>query len=313
MIQAQDLAGLTVATVLPFDAQGGIDWPSFERLLEYCALPDHTRAVFVNGHAGEGAALSAAERREVITRARVVIGRAKPLLAGVIAGNLADAMDQARAAEAAGADCIVLFPPEALGGGAGATPDGPLLWFEAITGAVSIPASVFQYPVASGLGYSTETLVALAGLDRVIAVKEGSGCMRAFEENLRRLRSTNVTVLASNFHWFLPQLALGAGGLISGLGSLAPAWLADLCAASAAGDLPGMRAANDRLNPLIRAIYGPAPILDMHSRIKLGLQRLGVIENARPRPPLVPVRSPVAEPILAAVQALSPPPLPPPR
>ena len=303
-----DLRGLTVATVLPFDSRCAIDWSSFDRLLEYCAVPDATAAVFVNGHAGEGAALSPEERSAVIRHTRAAIGTSKPLLSGVIASSIAEGIRQARAAEEAGADCYVLFPPEAIGGGAALTPAGPLAWFQAISQAVSIPASVFQYPLASGLGYSTETLVALGQLERVIAVKDGSGTMLAYEENYRalRARAPDVAVLPSNFHWFLPQLAVGADGLLSGLGSLAPAWLAELWQAAENENLAGMRAASDRLYPIVRAIYGPAPIIDMHSRIKVGLWHLGIIRNPVPRPPLVPVGSDISERVEAAVRALAP-------
>ena len=303
-----DLRGLTVATVMPFDARGAIDWRSFDRLLDYCAVPDTTAAVFVNGHAGEGAALSPEERGAVIRHTRAVIGKSKPLLSGVIANSIPEGIRQARAAEEAGVDCYVLFPPEAIGGAAAQTPDGPLAYFEAISQAISIPASVFQYPLASGLGYSTETLVALGQLEKVIAVKDGSGTMLAYEENYRALRAEapDVAVLPSNFHWFLPQLAVGADGLLSGLGSLTPAWLADLWHAAEAEDLAGMRAASDRLYPIVRAIYGPAPIIDMHSRIKVGLQQIGIIENPAPRPPLVPVGSQISKRIEAAVRPLTP-------
>ena len=51
------LTDVVVATVLPFDETGAIDWDGYRRLLAYCATPDGVSAVFVNGHAGEGAAL----------------------------------------------------------------------------------------------------------------------------------------------------------------------------------------------------------------------------------------------------------------
>ena len=52
------LTGVIVATVLPFTEEGEIDWDSYKRLLDYCAAPDGITSVFVNGHAGEGAALT---------------------------------------------------------------------------------------------------------------------------------------------------------------------------------------------------------------------------------------------------------------
>jgi 4-hydroxy-tetrahydrodipicolinate synthase len=51
-----------------------------------------------------------------------------------------------------------------------------------------------------------------------------------------------------------------------------------------------MRTASDRLYPIVRAIYGVSPMIDMHTRIKVGLKKLGIIENAAPRPPLLKVK-----------------------
>lgn len=287
---ALNLAGVTVATILPFHADGAIDWDGYARVLDYCAVPDDIAAVFVNGHAGEGGSLTVEERIAVIARTRRQIG-AKPLLAGIIAHGTAEAVAEARRAEAAGADCVVLFPPAPLGGGAAATPRAPVAYARAIAEAVSVPVSLFQYPLASGFGFSTETLVALAQVPGVIAVKEGSDDMRAYEENVRAIKAAapHVAILPSNYNWFLAQLAVGGDGILSGLASLTPTWLADLWRASEAQDLAAMRRASDRLYPVVRSIYAAKPVIDMHTRIKVGLVELGIIRDATPRPPLMPV------------------------
>ncbi len=285
-----DLRGVTVATVLPFRDDLTIDWASYARLLDYCACPDGIAAVFVNGHAGEGGSLSDEERQMVIARTRAQIGN-KPLLAGIIAHSTAEAIEQARLAEVAGADCAVLFPPAPLGGGASATPRAPVAFVRAVSEAIGIPVSIFQYPVTSGFGYSRQTLAEIAALDRVIAVKEGSDTMLAYDENRRAVKQADpdVAFLPSNYNWFLPQLAVGGDGILSGLVSLVPHLFVELWQASVADDLKSMRAVNERLYPIVKSIYGPAPIVDMHTRMKVGLKTLGLIRNADPRPPLLPV------------------------
>ena len=299
-----DLRGVTVATVLPFTDDLAIDWDGYARVLDYCAVPDGIDAVFVNGHAGEGGSLSDEERHAVIARTRAHVG-AKPLLAGIIAHSTAEAIRQAKLAEAAGADCAVLFPPAPLGGGAAATPRAPVAFVRAIGAAIGIPVSVFQYPLASGLGYSSQTLAEIAMIDSVIAVKEGSDTMLAYDENRRAVKrvAPDVAILPSNYNWFLPQLAVGGDGLLSGLVSLAPHLFVDLWRASVADDLKAMRRVNDRLYPIVQAIYGPVPIVDMHTRMKVGLKTLGLIRNADPRPPLLPVLPDLREAIAATVDA----------
>lgn len=301
---ASDLRGLTVATLLPYRDDFSIDWDDYARVLDYCIAPDGVTAALVNGHAGEGGLLTVAERREVITRTRARIG-GKPLLAGVIATSTAEAIAEAKMAEDAGADCAVLFPPASLGGGASATARAPVAYVRAVASAISIPVSLFQYPVTSGYGYATDTLCELAAIDGVIAIKEGSDTMLAYDENWRAIKKTSphVAILASNYNWFLPQMATGADGILSGLASLAPHLFVELWQASVASDLAAMREVNDRLYPVVRAIYAPAPLIDMHTRMKSGLQALGIIRNASPRSPMMPVETVIARNIAAVVDA----------
>lgn len=295
---------VVVATVLPFTKDGAIDWQSYARVLDFCAKPKGIGAVFVNGHAGEGATLTPAERTEVIARTRAHVG-AKPLMSGIIAYSVPEAIEQAKQAEAAGADCAVLFPLPGLGGGAAANSRAPLAYVKAVSEAIKIPVSIFQYPLASGLGFTTDTLIEMARLPQVIAIKEGSDTMTAYEDNWRRVKAVrpDLAFLPSNFNWFLPQLAVGGDGILSGLASLAPHWLIELWQAAQARDLDAMRVASDKLYPIVRSIYGAAPLIDMHTRIKVGLQKLGVIANATPRPPLMPVLPEIVAQVERAVDA----------
>ncbi len=293
-----DLKGVTVAAVLPFDQDLKIDWDGYRRVLDYCALPGGIAAVFVNGHAGEGATLSDDERAEVIERTRRHIGD-KPLLSGIIVDSTVEAIRQTKIARQAGADCAVLFPPPSLGGGASATSRAPVDYVRRVAEATRMPLSIFQYPVASGLGFTTETLVRISAIEEVVAIKEGSDTMLAYEENWRAVKAENpdVFILPSNYNWFLPQLAVGGDGILSGLVSLTPHLFIDLWEAARATDLVAMRKASDRLHPIVRSVYGQAPLVDMHTRIKEALKVLGIIEHAHPRSPLMPLSPEVARQI----------------
>ena len=287
-----DLRGVTVATVLPFHDDLSIDWDGYARVLDYCACPDGIAAVFVNGHAGEGGSLSDDERRTVIERTRAHIGAQAAARRHHRRIRRPSASGRLKSPRRPGADCAVLFPPAALGGGASATPRAPVAFVRAVSEAIDIPVSIFQYPVTSGAGYTPQTLAQMATIDGVIAIKEGSDTMLAYDENRRAIKSADpdVAILASNFNWFLPQLAVGADGLLSGLASLAPHLFVELWQASLADDLAAMRAINERLYPIVRAIYGPSPLIDMHTRMKVGLAGARASSAMpMPRPPLMPV------------------------
>jgi 4-hydroxy-tetrahydrodipicolinate synthase len=299
------LTDVVVATVLPFTSRGDVDWAGYRNVLDYCATPDGISAVFVNGHAGEGATLTREERRQVIRLTKQHLGDRLPVLAGVIAFGTADAVREAREALDAGADIPVVFPPPALAAGGATGPEAPLAHVGAVAEAVGGPVSVFQYPLGSGMGYTVDTLVAMARLPNVVAIKEGSDTMTAYEDVWRRVKAAapDVAVLPSNFDWFMPQLAVGGDGILSGLASLTPHLLVELWRAAERRDLDAMRAASDRLYPIVRTIYGRAPRMDMHTRIKVGLRHLGVIECADPRGPLRPVVRAVETEVIAVVDA----------
>jgi len=302
-LTGKDLRGITVATVLPFTEEGAIDWHGYAAVLDHCAKPDTTDCVFVNGHAGEATALTAEERSQVIRFTRDHIGKDRILLAGVVPTGLPEARLQSEAAREDGADVAVIFPAEALGGGNAAT-EAPVRMMEELARQLQMPLSIFQFPIASGFGFSTPVIEKLVQIPEVIAVKEGSATLLAYDENRRAIArvAPDVAVLPSNFHWFFSQVALGGDGILSGLASLVPGLLADLWRAAEAQDLAAMRAANDRLYPVVRAIYGPAPVVDMHTRMKDGLQAMGIIKCATPRLPLLPQSPKIVAGVAAALR-----------
>jgi 4-hydroxy-tetrahydrodipicolinate synthase len=145
--------------------------------------------------------------------------------------------------------------------------------------------------MGSGLGYSTETLVRLAELPEVVAVKEGSGNPRVYEDNVLALSSlpSPVRVLTTNNEWWLADLALAGGdGILSGSGPVLAKEQVEIYRSVTSGDLRHAQEVHARVRPLLRAFY-KAPAIDMHNRMKVALQLLGILPHATVRPPLKPI------------------------
>jgi 4-hydroxy-tetrahydrodipicolinate synthase len=178
--------------------------------------------------------------------------------------------------------------------------------FSEIAAGADIPIVVFQYPIASGIGYAPETLARLAELPHVAAVKEWSNDIVAFEASLRAIRATGrpVAVLSAFTMSLMSSFLLGADGAISGMGSVTADFQVELFEACAKGDVEGARAVNDRLDPLVRAFYAP-PFVDMHNRMKEALVLLGRMPAAHVRPPLTAVSEEEREGIRRALVAAS--------
>jgi 4-hydroxy-tetrahydrodipicolinate synthase len=107
------------------------------------------------------------------------------------------------------------------------------------------------------------------------------------ERHIRTLqaRARPVTVLTTHSGWLMASLVIGAGGLLSGAGSVIADLQQALFEAVQAKDLARAQALNERIYPLVQAFYAP-PFLDMHNRMKECLVLLGRLDQAVVRPPL---------------------------
>jgi 4-hydroxy-tetrahydrodipicolinate synthase len=283
-------SGIMPANLLPFTADLEIDEPAYRRHLRWLADTRGVTAIVANGHAAEVSSLSRIERQRALAIALDEVGDRCPIVAGVYSDSTREAVDLARDAGAAGAAGVLVFPPTLFMWGAQAKPDMALRHFSEIAAKADLPIVVFQYPPASGIGYTPETLAQLVHIPQVAAVKEWSNDIVSFERNLRALRATGrpVAVLSSFTMSLMSSFLLGADGAISGMGSVTADLQVELFEACAKGDVEGARAINDRLEPLVRVFYAP-PFVDMHNRMKEALVMLGRIPAAHVRPPLTPV------------------------
>lgn len=283
-------SGVIPANLLPFTADYDIDEANYRRHLTWLADVPGITAVTVNGHAAEVSSLHRDERRRALAIALDEVGSRLPLISGIYSDSTFEAVELARDAKAEGASGLLVFPPTLFMWGAQLRPEMPYRHFAAIADAVDMPLVVFQYPPVSGIGYTPETLIKLTEIPQVVAVKEWSNDIVAFERNLRAIRSTGrpVAVLSSFTMSLLSSFVLGADGTISGMGSVAADLQAELFQHVQRGDLEAARHVNDRLEPLVRVFYAP-PFVDMHNRMKEALALLGRIDAAVVRPPLQPV------------------------
>ena len=296
-------SGTMPANILPFKADLTVDEPAYRRHLRWLAGTPGVTGIVANGHAAEVASLSREERKRTLAIALDEVAGACPIIAGVYTDGTAEAVALAKDAQAAGAAGVLLFPPTLFMWGAQVKPDMVLKHYSEVA-TVDLPIIAFQYPPASGIGYSPETLARIAEIPLVLGVKDWSNEIVSFERNLRAIRATGrpVAILSSFTMSLMASFLLGADGAISGMGSVAADLQAELFAACQKGDLDGARRINDRLDPLVRVFYAP-PFVDMHNRMKEALVLLGRIPAAHVRPPLTPIPAAEREAIARALKA----------
>ncbi|HVP05006.1 MAG TPA: dihydrodipicolinate synthase family protein [Dehalococcoidia bacterium] len=298
-----DLGGLVPAVVTPMHKDGRVDDEALRDYARWLLAFDGLKAVAVNMDTGEGPQLFAHEQRRVLgVWLQEADGRV-PVLAGV-GGHTDLACDMARDAMHAGVSGVVVFPHPVFAG----EPQSPDVIYEhnaAIAKATGLPTVVFQLqPSLGGVLFSRETLLRLASIPNVVAIKEASFDAVRFVETVRALQDAphRLQILTGNDNFILESFMLGADGALIGFGTLAVAEQIEMIRRYKAGDLTGARQIYDNIvQPLVSAVFA-APVRNYRARTKEALCALGVIGSAAVRRPLLPLDEGEKQRVREAVQ-----------
>ena len=281
--------GVIPATLLAFHDDMSIDEAESRRHLRFVAETRGISAITVNGHSSEIHACSFDEQRAILESSLDEVGDEVPLINGVYADGSIEAARIAAMAAEEGASALLVFPPQSMITGGRLRPEMSVEHFRRIADATDLPLIAFQYSAASGLGYPIDTLLAIKdAVPTLKAIKDWSADAMLHEQHIRVLQSQPdpITVLTTHSGWLMASLSMGAGGLLSGAGSVVADLQVALFEAIQGNDLATAKAINDRLYPVQQAFYA-APFLDMHNRMKECLVMLGRLERAVVRPPLM--------------------------
>ena len=269
------------AALTAIDQDGKIDYLDFKRHIRSLADTEGVSAIMVNGGSMHDKTLTRDERRKLLGEALEVVDGRVPLIAALRESTTIQSLAPlAQDAQAEGAQAMTIMPPS---NAKGFSWDGARRRFEEACTVSDLPVVIYQNR------YETEILVRLANTFPVIGVKEGSKDPATFETNLRALRGLgkNIAVWSTHSKWLLADLAIGADGILSGMGSITADLHAALAEAIGRSDLTAARKINDRLYPLTQAFYYPGQ--DAHISMKYALKKLGRLKHDFVRPPLRPL------------------------
>jgi 4-hydroxy-tetrahydrodipicolinate synthase len=281
--------GILCANVTPFKENFDLDEAVLRRLIRRLAKAGEINAYVCNAGAGEGAALTRAERVRCVEIIREEGGGA-PVVAGIEALSTREAIEQTRDAKNAGAVAVMLTPPHVYDWSASANPEFALQYFHDVAKAIDIPITIFHYPASTASGYTPDTAVRIAReIDAVVAVKVASGAnIRRYEQVLRGMRALPryVSVLATSS--LFQHFVTGADGALTGFANFAPEFCVRLFNAVRDGNLEKARKLHE-INYAIEAAVYRAPNVYKHSRYKVAAYLAGLLDNMLVRPPQVPV------------------------
>lgn len=289
-IERNGLQGVYPAIVCPLSPDLQIDRSALITHISSLDRIPGIKGFLVNGHAGENFMLTREEKREVVEIARGCVSDDTILVCGVNAESTMETVQHAGDVASAGGDAIMVFPPNSWA--ISATEDMIVAHHEAIIAATNLPIFLYQAPVSTGpMAYSPNVIRALISLPRVVAIKEGSWEVAAYEANRRLVKNfaPSVAVMASGDEHLLTSFVLGSEGSIVSLAIIVPEAIVSLDEAVRRDDLEAARQAHEIIYPLAKAIYGTPPANLATARLKTCLKLLGRLDCDAMRLPVGPL------------------------
>jgi 4-hydroxy-tetrahydrodipicolinate synthase len=293
------LRGIHASTIVPMNPDFSIDEDALGAHISRVTAVPGINGLLVNGHAGENFVLSLSEKRRVVEIARENCRTGCLVVSGVNHESSLEAAREAAALEKAGADGLLVFPPNswALGHADACV----IEHHQRVRDATTVPLMLYCAPMGAGaMAYSQPVLERLIVDPRFVAVKEGSWEVAAYEKNLRLIRALrpDISVLGSGDEHLLTSYIIGSAGSQVSLAAVVPELVAVLWNAAEAGDWAQARAVHEKLYPLSVAVYRDAPGGRATARLKACLKLLGYLPSDRLRPPQPPASA-------AEIRALS--------
>ena len=175
MTTAQDPADLLfgsnlVAMVTPMHPGGAISEPGLASLVGHL-LATGCDGIVVGGTTGESPTLTEAEAARLVRAVAAQSNNQARVIAGIGTYDTAASIHRARAAEAAGADALLLVCPYY----SRPTQAGVIAHCLAVADATELPVMLYDVPARAGIAMEAPTLIELAGHPRIRAVKDAKG------------------------------------------------------------------------------------------------------------------------------------------
>lgn len=276
MNRPRTFTGTYTALVTPFRS-GAVAYDELRKLVELQIKAGINGLVPV-GTTGESPTVTHEEHLDII-RCTIQAARGRvPVIAGSGSNSTHEAIDLTRAADAAGADGMLLVAPYYNR----PTQEGLFRHFAQIAEVTDKPIILYSIPGRCGVEIGVPVIERLrARYPHVAHIKEAGGSVDRVDQIISALGDA-VTVLSGDDSLTLPFMAVGARGVVSVASNLYPREVGKLVSLALAHNYPKARALHRRLYPVFKSLFvesNPSPV-------KLAMVQAGLISSEEVRSPL---------------------------
>ena len=272
--------GTGVALVLPMFEDGSIDYEGYKRQVQRM-IDGGVKALLVNGTTGEPATIDIEDEFE-LTKITVEMakGTGVKVIVGAGSNYTAQAIRKAKFNAEAGADANLVVTPYYNK----TSQRGLIEHYKAVAAASDLPLIMYNVPGRTGMKISVDTVVELAKVPNIVAMKDATDDIAYAMEVLTRTKDMDFDLYSGCDDNILPFIAAGGKGVISVLSNLYPRETEMFAQAAVKGDLELARKMAYDLNDVSKYLFIDVnPIMP-----KAALKHMGVIESDMLRQPLIP-------------------------
>ena len=199
------------ALTTQFDALEQLNLDAFELNL-VAQIEAGVHGIVLGGTLGEASTLTAAEKVLLLKKAQDVISDRIPIIMNIAEQSTADAIAAAQAAEANGADGLMLLPPMRYK----ATDEETVQYFAAIAQSTKLPIMIYNNPVDYKIEVTLDMFDELQQYKNIQAVKESTRDISNVTRMINRFGS-RYQILCGVDTMAMESLVMGADGWVAGL------------------------------------------------------------------------------------------------
>jgi 4-hydroxy-tetrahydrodipicolinate synthase len=264
------------AMVTPFRKDAAVDLDTAAALASYLVDEQGNDGLVINGTGGEAPTTTDAEKADLIRVVADTVGSRAQIVAGVGTFDTVHSLHLADQAAKAGATALLIVtpyyskPPQA----------GLLAHFRAIADATDLPVMLYDIPGRAGIPIQTETIIALAEHERIVAVKDAKGDLTA---SSRVMAETDLAYYAGDDALTLPLLAVGGVGVVGTSTHFCGTQTKAMISAYERGQVGEAARSHRQLLPIYTGIFRTQGTILVKAGLALRGRPVGSV-----RPPLVP-------------------------
>jgi 4-hydroxy-tetrahydrodipicolinate synthase len=215
--------GCATAIVTPMNPDASINYLVFAQLIEE-QIENGAAALVVCGTTGEASTLDDAEHIDCIKFAVGKVAGRIPIIAGTGSNDTSHMIELSKNAEKSGADMLLLMTPYYNK----TSQRGLIANFTKVADSVNIPIMLYNIPGRTCVNIEIPTFIELAKHPRITAVKEAGGDINYLSRIIEAC-GDSLDVYIGDDIMTVASMALGAKGVVSVMGNLAPQIMSEIC------------------------------------------------------------------------------------